>query len=295
MRIFLTGASGGLGQCLLPRLVAAGHHIVVLVRNPEVFHSRERVVVVAGDICKPETYAHALYDIDVILHLAALTHSSKLQDYTAVNDQATADLIRQAQNTNFSGRFVYVSTRAAHPECGGYGASKAAAEKHVRESGFDFTILRPAEVYGTAKPEAVSKLAHAAASGFCVMLPGAGHYTLAPVYAENVHDALLASLESPAASQQTYDLAGPDVLTCREFVKRIMEAKNRKRPIFPIPLILLAWAARLFALIGMKHPPLTADQIPRLTCQKSADIEPAGRDLNYYPIDIETALSQGLL
>ncbi len=295
MRIFLTGVTGGLGQRLLPRLLDIGHNVVALVRNPTMLTGHERIVVVTGDLCTPESYGHALYDVDVILHLAALTHSVDPHAYHTVNEFGTAELLKQAREHDFHGRIVYVSTRAAHPDCGAYGASKAAAERCVVESGFEYTILRPAEVYGAKKLEAVSKLAHAAAHNAFVLLPGSGEHTLAPVFADDVHDAILASLDAPSAAGNCYDLSGPEIMTCREFVEVIMAAKKRKRPILPIPLSCLALAARVFAAMGMQHPPLTADQIPRLTCQKGANIEPARHDLGFDPIPLETALSRSLL
>jgi len=35
-RIFIAGANGKVGQALLPRLKADGHHLVALVRNADV-------------------------------------------------------------------------------------------------------------------------------------------------------------------------------------------------------------------------------------------------------------------
>ena len=63
MKILLTGATGYIGQRLLPPLVEAGHEVICLVRDPrrfalpdtlpEALHAR--VTVVKADLLRPWT------------------------------------------------------------------------------------------------------------------------------------------------------------------------------------------------------------------------------------------------
>lgn len=70
MRIFLTGASGYIGQAVLEALVRGGHHVTGLVRNSE----KAAQVAAAGghpfvgDLSRPESYRDAAADHDGVVH-----------------------------------------------------------------------------------------------------------------------------------------------------------------------------------------------------------------------------------
>ena len=51
MKILLIGATGGTGQEILPRLLAAGHTVTALVRRPEAITTKhEHLVVMPGGV-----------------------------------------------------------------------------------------------------------------------------------------------------------------------------------------------------------------------------------------------------
>jgi nucleoside-diphosphate-sugar epimerase len=72
MRIFLTGATGYIGSAVLDAFVRNGHDVAALVRTPgkaeQVSHRAVHAVV--GDLARPETYAAAAEECDVIVHAA---------------------------------------------------------------------------------------------------------------------------------------------------------------------------------------------------------------------------------
>jgi CDP-glucose 4,6-dehydratase len=79
--VFVTGATGLIGNWLVRRLLDAGADVVCLVRDwvpqSELVHSRliEKVKVVRGDVTDQALLERALgeYEIDTIIHLAAQT------------------------------------------------------------------------------------------------------------------------------------------------------------------------------------------------------------------------------
>ena len=79
--IFVTGATGLVGSCLVKRLLRAKADVVCLVRDwvPQSMLTRSRdielVKVVRGDVCEQALLERVLgeYEIDTVLHLAAQT------------------------------------------------------------------------------------------------------------------------------------------------------------------------------------------------------------------------------
>jgi len=295
MKIFLTGAAGGLGAPLCDLLLGRGHSLLLLTRRKAALSSRQGISIVHGDLRDPASYAPDLRQADALIHMAALTHTNDVEAYFAVNEQGTRDLVQTAEAAGLRGRFLFVSTRACGEACGAYGASKAAAEEAVRASALDWSIVRPGEVYGAAKGEAISKAIEGVTSSPFALVPGSGRHKLAPVALADVLSGVAAALERPEASRKTYVLAGPEEFTYVEFLREVMRAKGVKKPMVHLPMWLLRLAAQVFALFDLKRPALVKDQIPRLLCEKNADIDAARRDLGFEPARLAVKLEKSRL
>lgn len=289
MKLFVTGATGGIGQRLLPALIRAGHAVACLTRRSGSLPEGARPV--AGDLLQPQAYAAHLAEADGILHLAALTHSGDPEAYFSINVEGTRRLVAAASGQGFAGRFVFMSTRAVGAACGAYGESKALAEDVVRRSGLSWTILRPGEVYGAGRGEAIDKLIRMVRRGPVVLLPGGNGPLLAPVHIDDVLEATLAALDAPAADGQVYTLAGPEEYTFAGLVAALEGAYGVRRLALRLPLGLLGLVSRIAWRFGLALP-VVPDQIPRLRCPKSAGSEAARRDLGFCPRALRSALAQ---
>ncbi len=68
----MTGASGYIGGRLVPELLARGHRVRCLVRNPGRLRDqpwRADVDIAVGDVSRPETLAEAFDGVDVAYYL----------------------------------------------------------------------------------------------------------------------------------------------------------------------------------------------------------------------------------
>src|SRR4051812_46101145 len=70
--VLLAGATGYIGGRLVPRLLAAGYRVRVLVRDPDRLQGREwlpHVEVARGDVFDPASLAAALADTEIAYYL----------------------------------------------------------------------------------------------------------------------------------------------------------------------------------------------------------------------------------
>lgn len=279
MKLFVTGASGGLGKPLTAVLLAQGHSLTLLSRRAL---PAATTTVVRGDLLNLDSYSKILPGHDAVLHLAAVTHSQNPDDYYAANALGTEVLTEAAGRASVR-RFVFVSTRAVGRACGAYGESKAMAEEAVRQSGLDWTILRPGEVYGSPGVEALDRMIKAVRQGFLLPYVADPRALLTPVHHEDVLLAMAATLASPVSIGKVYTLAGPETLTQRAMIRLLRTVYPGPRLPVPVPVPLLRAAALAFRLLGIKNPPFVADQVPRLLCAKLQDIAPAWNDFGFAP------------
>ena len=90
-------------------------------------------------------------------------------------------------------------------------------------------------------------------------LIGGGNMRFQPVFVGDVAQAVVAALDGRAAAGQVYELGGPEVLTFRQVLERILHHCGRRRLLVPVPF----WLARLKGAVLQLFPSpmLTVDQV----------------------------------
>ncbi len=174
MKVLVTGATGKVGSRFVPRLLAKGHEVRILVRDTAKAQAlAERgAEIVTGDLYEPDSLPAAVEGIDAVIHLAALFRTfTDNAGIVKTNHQGTVALATAAMAAGVQ-RFVFASTGNVysagyhHPakeedivttdDPRAYSSSKVAAEQallslHTKE-GFDVRILRISFVYGDKDP-----------------------------------------------------------------------------------------------------------------------------------------------
>ncbi len=249
MNVLVTGATGFVGGHLVDALLARGHTVSALVRNPSKGQdlARRGVIIVAGDLDHAEGLAKACEDQAIVFHLAGLVAARNQTEFDAVNRDGTARLIAAAGRVG-AARLVLVSSLAAggpttpgHPLAGPevprpvtqYGRSKLAGEDVVRASALDWTIIRPPAVYGPGDREML-RVFKAAAFGIAPVF-GDGSQQLSLVYGPDLAEALVAAGTSAATSRGTFYACHPESVSSRRLVELAGRAAGTRVRVIGIP------------------------------------------------------------
>jgi nucleoside-diphosphate-sugar epimerase len=150
LRIALTGATGFVGKTLVPKLLAAGHQVKALVRDPQRAKLPAAITVIQGDLQDKKALEILVADTDVVLHVAGAVSGIRLEDFVEANTKGTVNLHSAAMRASAK-RFVFVSSLAARePRLSHYGESKHHAEVSLApyNEKMALCVLRPSAVYG---------------------------------------------------------------------------------------------------------------------------------------------------
>lgn len=160
MTILVTGGTGLVGSRLLKRMVAAGLDCRAIVRAGKAVP--DGVAAIEADLSQPDSLKSAVDGVSAVVHLAAVLRTPNTEDIWKANVDGTRNLLAAVRQYASDARVIMMSTGLVYGADGArpareedavaperaYPASKVAAEKALRESGVNWTILRLGFVYG---------------------------------------------------------------------------------------------------------------------------------------------------
>lgn len=280
MKILITGAGGGIGKKLINKLSKLKNFdLVVLSREKRENQNTSTYTTRYADLNNSKNLNNALCEIDVIIHLAAFTHSNNIKNYFKINTEGTKNLLEAAEK-NFVKKFIFVSSRTASIEGGAYAYSKYLAEELVKKYKYNWIILKPSEVYGAKDSDALQGLIHKIKKSYFIPIPANCTSELSPLFINDLITAIINSINTNY-NNGSYVLAGPESFLYSDLANHIAGLFKKKIKIIYIPIFILKLIAFLFPYI------LVNDQIPRLLCDKPKDFSLAKKNLDFNPIKIE--------
>lgn len=272
MDVFLTGATGYVGNRILSSLINSKHKVSVLVRNesankiPDKFKQNLRII--KGDGTNHESYAGQLTNCDAVIYLPGLIREFPKRGITfkQIHFDGVKNMIDASKREGVK-RFLLMSANGVKPNASTeYLRTKYDAEEYLKQSGLNWTIFRPSVIFGDenkGRNNFISVIVDLLNQlPLFVPVIGNGEYRFQPISIENVADAFVKSLEMEKTISKTYCLCGKEVFTYNELVNIISEIVNQKK----IKLYVPVWKMKLLAKMFDKYEwfPVTHDQITML-------------------------------
>jgi nucleoside-diphosphate-sugar epimerase len=286
MKILITGASSTLGKNLTSELLKTEQFSIRLLEHRSPVR-KENCEIFQGGLQDIDSLGKACSEVAIVVHLAALTHSSSGKAYFEINEEGTKNLITACKKNNVR-RFIFVSSAAASEEGGDYGVSKLRCEELVRKSSLDWVILRPSEVYGVKMEEGIGKLIVWVEKFPIIPVIGDGSYFLNPVSVDDVVQVMVEILRNDSIKKETLNLCGPEKMTMNELIDRLAQIQKVQVKKLFLPI----WFVRvgIGVLSIFKSSLAFSDQIPRLLCSKDQSIDKTQAIIPYNPRKIEEGL-----
>lgn len=317
-RIFITGATGFIGERLAHTLAEQGHEVQALFRDPAKVKGLEHPLIkpVKGDLSDRESLRRALEGCTQVYHLAALAsvwHPNP-NAFNVINVQGTKALLEEARAQGVQ-RLVITSTAgvlgASKAEelvdetrqyplealDTAYERSKAQSEQMIREfaaGGLHAVIVNPSRVYGPgllSTSNAVTKMILGYQKGSWRFIPGDGSSVGNYVYVDDVVQGHLLAMERGRAGER-YILGGENA-SFNEFFEHLGELTGTPRHMLHIPLNAMMAVAKTQQWMAdrFQRPPLiTPPFVRKYSRNWYLSTRKAEEELGYVP----TPLVQGL-
>ncbi|WP_214466221.1 SDR family oxidoreductase [Microbacterium flavescens] len=237
-RALVIGATGYIGGRLVPRLLAAGYDVRVLVRDATrvgAFEWGDRVEVFAGDATDASAVASAVPDVDVLYYLVHSMSSGK--DF-ADADRTAAETVAGAAAAAGVDRIVYLG--GLHPDDVDLSAhlrSRVEVGETFLGSGAPTLVLQAGVVIGSGSAS-FEMVRHLTEVLPYMPAPKWVRNRIQPIAVRDVLHYLLGAARVAADVNRAVDIGGPDVLRYGQMMNGYaVEAGLHQRAIAALPVL----------------------------------------------------------
>ena len=286
--LFVTGATGFVGQQLLKRLNNQDVTIKVLSRS---LHPEFETVIC--DLQSEVIPCNTLDGIDTIFHIAGVTHDLSdakqfQQSYHSINVDASVELAQLAVQSGVQ-RFIYVSSVKAggsnfighcmteldqeEPE-GVYGKTKREAEIKLLEigchSGMHVSIVRPSLIYGPGVKGNLQLMQTGIKKGWFPPLPEVNNRR-SMIHVDDLVRALILVAEDDRAKGEIYIATDGESYSSRQIYETFCFLVGKTTPQWSVPRVIFDIVARLSPHLHYKVNKLLGDE-----CYSSKKLQSLG-------------------
>ena len=268
--IAITGGTGFIGKSLAEKHIQLGDNVRVLSRRdgaPNNYTTHYKTDLICPDAQVLRSFVDGA---DVIYHCAGELHDEILMERVHVD--GTRVLLQAAQNSN--GRWVQLSSVGAYGPChagirntssqempqGSYERTKTMSDRLVKESGLDYTILRPSIVFGEGMPNQSMRQMASMIRMRMFFYVGRGAI-MNYVHVDDVVRALIVCGSSFRALNKVYILS--DHITIEEMVKSLSIGLGVKTPKLRLPTLPIYLLVKIFG--NFPGSPLSQQRLNAIT------------------------------
>lgn len=234
MRVFVTGASGYIGQVVAKTFRAKGHTVHGLVRSEEQAEelSLNEIWPILGDMQKPQSYEKILDDVEVAVHCAM-----ELSDKTSECDEKTIDTILKGFSKSSSPRAIIYTSGVWV-----YGANSKLVDESFELNPIDIVkwrpdheekilkatssnlrtvVIRPGNVYG--KVGGQTKLFFDQITSGKICIPGEGYNHWPMIHVQDLAHAYVSAAEKEL-SNVILNISDDSLMTLREVAEAVAKS-----------------------------------------------------------------------
>jgi len=259
------GGSGQIGRHLVRKLTKNDIRVTVVTRN---IHQKSYIIKTQGnagyiDIAEANIYEEqkirSLFEkTDLCINLVGiLSEKNKGNTFYNIHNLFPSVLAKLSKEYKLK-NFIHLSALGINEALdSNYAKSKLEGEKNILKNFPLATILRPSVVYSSSDNFTCNLMSLLNILPF-FPLYYSGKTKFTPIHCSDLTDTIY-HIISNNINSKIIECVGPEVITFKEVIERLLNLINKKRLLVPFPFILAKISAKFFQLFP--NPLLTEDQL----------------------------------
>ena len=258
------GGSGQIGRHLIRKLTKSDYRVIVVTRN---IHQKGHIIKTQGnagyiDIVEANIFEEdkikGLFDrVDICINLIGILYEKKGSSFRNIHTLFPSLLAKLCKQNNLK-HFIHLSALGINDaKDSEYARSKLDGEKEILKNFPLSTILRPSVVYSVDDNFTTNFMT------LLTRLPVFplyynGKTKFMPIHSSDLVD-IIHNVISENVYSQIIECVGPETLSLKEIIEKLLNLIDKRRILLPMPLIFGKLTAKFFQLLP--KPLLTEDQL----------------------------------
>ncbi len=260
-RVLITGATGFVGNKLVPIVRATGREVVCGTRDParaaRAFPGRTWIRI---DVDDPRSVREALSGCAAAYYLV---HGLRSGQGYPEREEGEAHTFASAARAERVGRVVYLGGVEPRGEVSQHLASRLKTGRILRDECPLAIELRAAMVIGAGS--ASWQMVHDLSERLpAMLLPAWTRFRSAPIAIDDVLVALTAALDVEVERSACFDLPGPELMTHGEMLLRVARLLGHAPAMVPVPLLTPVLSSYWVALVTRVDLPVARELVAGL-------------------------------
>ena len=263
-KILIFGGSGQVGRHLIRRLTKKNYRVTVVTRN---LHKKgtilktqgnaEYLEVVEANLFDEEKLNFLFKDKDICINLVGILFEDKRNTFKNIHINFPSLISRKCKEYKLK-QFIHVSALGAEKaKDSQYAISKIEGEKNIKSNFLEATILKPSIIY-SVDDAFTSRLMSILSLIPVFPLYYNGKTKFSPIHVSDFCEIIL-KLINQNISGKTFECVGPEELSFKEIIEKLLLSIDKKNLLIPIPMIIAKIMAFFFE--KLPKPLITKDQL----------------------------------
>ena len=285
--ILLFGATGQIGRNLIRKLSKNNYKIIAVTRDIHRAGYILKTQANPGYLELIELKSFNINKIDelikrssICINLIGILYEKRKDEFKLIHSDLPAMLSKKANEFNLE-KFIHLSALGIEDATDSkYALSKLDGEKRVKKNFDKSIIIKPSIVYSI--DDKFSTKFMSLLSILPVMpLYYNGNTKFSPIHVSDLIEVIY-NLIIGKEQSLTIECIGPEIITFKEIIQKLLKSMQKKRILFPLPLPIAKFTAKIFQLLP--KPLLTEDQLIMLKYDNcKSEIYKNNFDLGYLP------------
>ena len=268
--ILVFGASGQIGRNLIRKLTKNNYKVIAVTRN---IHQKGYILktqanpgyleIVELERLSEESIRELFKTCSICINLIGILYEESKNQFKKIHSKFPTLLSKISKETNID-QFIHISALGVeNAKDSAYAISKLEGEKGVRENFENAVILKPSIVYSIDDNFTTNFMTLLSRLPLMPLFYN-GETKFAPLHVSDLTE-IITQVILNQIKNQTIECIGPEELSFKEIIKKLLNAIERKRFLVPIPLPIAKIQATLLEFLpsflqgGRKQ--LTSDQL----------------------------------
>ena len=267
-KILVFGASGAIGRNLIRKLAKSNFIITAVTRN---LHQKGYILktqanagyinIVEASIFDEQKLKNLISKNDICINLVGILFEKGKRNTFRNIHTFFPSLISKICNENNIEQFIQISSLGIdQAKDSKYAISKLQGENNVKKNFSAATILRPSVVYSVDDNFTTNFMTLLSRMPFFPLYYN-GKTKFMPIHCSDLTE-IIFQVISKNIKSVTIECVGPEIISLKDILKKLLKLVEKKRLLIPIPLIIARLSAIIFQLLP--KPLLTTDQLTLL-------------------------------